>query len=208
MESRDFHKAIHLLEDHANELDEAGLVRLALAYDGVGRSNDAIKLLESHGKDRTDAMGTLAGRLKRRWMLEHRQEDYDRALKLYSDAMRLAQNLPDQLYYHAINVAFLKLAAGEGSKAKELVKQALEYAQHGDMLLWRMATRGEAFLILGDFDSAVDAYARAMEAGPSVREIESIYKQAIWIAELRRSRVAVAKLDDVFRSRIETAQAA
>src|SRR5207253_2320628 len=110
-----------------------------------------------------------------------------------------------QLYYHAINVAFLKLAAGEGPKAKEMAQQALEYAQHGDFLLWRMASRGEAFLILGDFDSAVDAYAQAMEAGPSVREIESMYKQAIWIAELRRSRVAVAKLDDVFRSRIETA---
>jgi pimeloyl-ACP methyl ester carboxylesterase len=208
VESRDFRKAIQLLEDHAGELDEPGLVRLALAYDGVGRTDDAIKLLEGHSKGRTDAMGTLAGRLKRRWMLERRQEDYDRALQLYSDAMQLAQNLPDQLYYHAINVAFLKLAAGEGRQAKELAQQVLEYAQHGDMLLWRMATRGEAFLIVGDFDSAIDAYARAMEAGPSIREIESMYKQAIWIAELRRSRAGVAKLDAVFRSKIETAQAA
>jgi pimeloyl-ACP methyl ester carboxylesterase len=208
VESRDFRKAIQLLEGHASELDEPGLVRLALAYDSVGRGNDAIKLLESQGKGRTDAMGTLAGRLKRRWMLEHRQEDYDHALQLYSDALLLAKDLPDQLYYHAINVAFLKLASGDSHKAKEFAQQALDYAQHGDVLLWRMATRGEAFLILGDLDSAVDAYAKAMDAGPTVREIESMYKQAMWLAELRRSRVAVTKLDDVFRPRIGTAQAA
>jgi pimeloyl-ACP methyl ester carboxylesterase len=208
VESRDFRKAIQLLESHAGELDEPGLVRLALAYDSVGRNNDAIKLLESQGKGSTDAMGTLAGRLKRRWMLEHRQEDYDRALQLYSDALLLANDIPDQLYYHTINVAFLKLVAGDSNKAKELARQALDYSQHGDMLLWRMATRGEAFLILGDLDLAVDAYAKAMDADPTVREIESMYKQAMWLAELRRSRVAVTKLDDVFRPRIGTAQAA
>lgn len=208
VESRDFLTAIRLLEDHADQLDEPGLVRLALAYDGVGRTADAIQLLESHSKGRTDAMGTLAGRLKRRWMLERRQADYDRALQLYSDALQLSQNQPDQLYYHAINIAFLKLAAGEGAKAKELAQQALDYAQHGEMLLWRTATRGEALLILGDLDAAVGAYAQALETGPTVREIESMYKQALWIAQLRRSRVAVTKLDGVFRRRIEIAQAA
>src|SRR5262249_52417246 len=103
VESRDFQKAIRTLEGHVAELDEPGLVQLALAYDSVGRSDDAIKLLESHGKDRTDAMGTLAGRLKRRWLLDHREEDYHRALQLYSDALELSKEAPDQRYYHAIN---------------------------------------------------------------------------------------------------------
>lgn len=41
-----------------------------------------------------------------------------------------------------------------------------------------------------------------------IASTESMYKQAIWLAELRRSRVAVTKLDAVFRPRIDTAKAA
>jgi pimeloyl-ACP methyl ester carboxylesterase len=209
VEARDFRKAIQLLEPHASELDEAGLVELALAYDSFGRTSDSITLLEDHGRDRTDAMGTLAGRLKRRWMLERRMEDYDRALKLYSHALRFALNeaKPDQVYYHAINVAFLRLAAGDRTKALETAQQALEYAQHGDLLQWRLATRGEAFLMLGNVAAAIESYTQALAATPVVREIESMYKQAMWIAELQKNLAAVRALNDVFRHQIQTATA-
>ena len=76
------------------------------------------------------------------------------------------------------------------------------------MLRWTMATRGEAFLILDDLDSAMDAYTLAIDAGSTVREIESMYRQAIWLAELRRSDLAVTKLDRVFRPKLRSAQAA
>src|SRR5260370_13000457 len=179
VESRDFRKAILLLEPHASALDEAGLVELALAYDGVGRAGDSITLLEAHGRDRTDAMGTLAGRLKRRWMLERRTEDYNRALKLYSDALQLALNAakPDQIYYHAINVAFLKLAAGDRSQALEAAQRALDYAQHGDLIQWRLATRGEGFLMLGNVAGGIKSYRQALAATSVVRAIESMTKQ-------------------------------
>lgn len=209
VESRDYHRAISMLEGHASDLDEGGVVQLALAYDSIGRAADAIKLLEDHGRNRTNAMGTLAGRLKRRWILERRKEDCDRALKLYSDALQLAQeqNLPDQVYYQAINVAFLRLATGNRQEALELARQTLEYAQHGDQLHWKLATRGEAFLILGDIESAVDAYTQALKTQPSVREIESMYKQAMWIAELQKDQKAVLALNNVFRATIQSQDA-
>jgi pimeloyl-ACP methyl ester carboxylesterase len=205
VEGRDFRKAIRLLEPHASVLDEAGLVELALAYDGVGRTADSITLLEAHGRDRTDAMGTLAGRLKRRWMLERRMEDYDRALQLYSEALQLAlsEAKPDQVYYHAINVAFLKLAGGDRSHALEAAQQALDYAQHGDLTQWRFATRGEGFLMLGNLAGAIESYKQALAATSVVREIESMYKQAMWIAEVQKNSAAVPLLNDVFRGRVQ-----
>ena len=205
VEARDFRKAIQLLETHASELDEAGLVELALAYDSVGRTGDSITLLEAHGRDRTDAMGTLAGRLKRRWMLERRGKDYDRALKLYSDALEhaLKESQRDQIYYHAVNVAFLQLAAGDRSKALKTTQQALDYAQHGDLLQWRLATCGEAFLMLGNVAQAIESYTQALKATSVVREIESMYKQAMWIAELQKNSAAVPLLNNVFRGSVE-----
>jgi len=212
VESRDFQTAISVLEPHAAELDEPGLVQLALAYDSVtpSRSNDAIKLLEDHGKKQTDAMGTLGGRLKRRWMVEHRQKDYDRALELYSSALQISQNNkdPDQIYYHAINVAFLKLAAGKKDDAREQAQKALEYAQQGDQAHWKLATRGEALLVLDNIEQAADAYSKALAAGASVREIESMYKQAMWIAAIKKSQAAVDALENVFRPKIHPAAAA
>jgi pimeloyl-ACP methyl ester carboxylesterase len=202
VESRNFLKAIHILEDHVDELDEPGLVRLALAYEAVGRSADAIKVLEEKGKDRTDAMGTLAGRFKRRWIVERRKQDYDRALKLYSDAMALSTNVPDQLYYHTINVAFLNFAVGNTDAAREIAKKAFTYAEQGNSILWRCATQGEASLILGNDDAAIAAYGKAIDTAPAAREIESMYQQAVWIADLRRDRLLAEKLEGVFRPKI------
>lgn len=77
IEGHEFRKAIQLFEPHAAQLDETGLVQLALGYESSGRTEDVIKLLEDHGTDQTDAMGTFAGRLKRKWLLERRREDYE-----------------------------------------------------------------------------------------------------------------------------------
>jgi len=205
VELRNFQKAIHILEDHISELDEPGLVRLALAYEAAGRGADAIKLLETHGKNRTDAMGTLAGRIKRRWIVERRKQDYDRALKLYSDAMESSKDVPDQLYYHAINAAFLNFAAGNTKSAQEMAEKALTYSEQGDSLLWRSATQGEASLILGKNDRAIAAYVKAIEAGPAAREIGSMYQQAMWIADLRKDRLLADKLEEVFRPKVAVA---
>lgn len=207
VESRDFYTAISLLESHAEELGEPGLVRLALAYEGVGRTQDAIKLLEAHCQNKTDAMGVLAGRLKRRWMLEERQEDFDRALQLYSDALQVSANSPDQLYYHAINVAFLQLAAGN-QHARTSAQKAVEYAQQGDNVMWKRATQAEAQLMLNNIEAALGAYAQALALNPKPREVESMYKQAMWIAEIKRSHEMADHIELLFRPKVEAAGAA
>ena len=66
LEAREFHETIRLLEPNHDQLDRPALVQLALAYEGIGRQADAIHLLERN-LSTTDAMGVLAGRLKRRW---------------------------------------------------------------------------------------------------------------------------------------------
>src|SRR5205085_2604298 len=75
VEVRDFREAIRILEPGKDGLDEGGVVQLALAYEGVGRQDDALSVLQRFRTDKTDAMGTLAGRLKRRWIAERQESD-------------------------------------------------------------------------------------------------------------------------------------
>jgi len=113
--------------------------------------------------------------------------------------------VPDQLYYHAINAAFLNFAAGNTKSAQEMAEKALTYSEQGDSLLWRSATQGEASLILGKNDRAIAAYVKAIEAGPAAREIGSMYQQAMWIADLRKDRLLADKLEEVFRPKVAVA---
>ena len=77
---------------------------------------EALQVLEQHyrsGTSSTDALGVLAGRLKRRWLAERRAADLERARQLYSEGLARAEAEGDaaQAYYHAINIAFLDLMA-------------------------------------------------------------------------------------------------
>ena len=204
VEMREFQNAINILEDHPEALDEAGLVQLALALDSVGRREKAIQALQSR-KDKTDftdAMGVLAGRLKRRWLVERRANDADEALKLYQEGFELSEKSGrhDQAFYHGINVAFMQLAyRGEEAAAKETAKKVLAHcaAAKGDK--WRMATEGEANLLLGDTEAALKAYRAAVGLSPSPRECDSMYQQAVRVASLVGNEVADEGLAKIFR---------
>ena len=126
---------------------------LALAYDATGQGEKAIALIEEHAKKSTDKeatdkkaidlMGVLAGRFKRRWLLERSKQDADRATQLYSDALGRAEKAkyPDQVYYQAINVAFMALAADQDrKKAKELAQKALDHCAKAEDSVWKSAT--------------------------------------------------------------------
>src|SRR5207244_2838857 len=142
---------------------------------------------QQHGAGRTDAMGTLAGRLKRRWVAERREADAKRALELYRDAMEIASAREDwdQSYYHSINVAFLTLAFERNRQAAtDQARSTLEYCVHATAGKWRSASEGEANLILGDRQSALEAYQKALEFMPSRREAEAMLRQATWVTEI------------------------
>jgi pimeloyl-ACP methyl ester carboxylesterase len=205
LEARQFHETIRLLEPHCDQLDRPALVQLALAYEGVGRQADAIHLLESN-LSTTDAMGVLAGRLKRRWWVERRRADAERARALYAQALELSLQNNDypQAFYHGINVAFMHLAFGDRPEAERLTvartqaQKVLEYCAQSPAEKWRLATEGEAQLLLGNPEAALASYQAAVAAHPTPRELDSMYQQAIRIASLLGDEYTADRLSPIF----------
>jgi tetratricopeptide (TPR) repeat protein len=184
---REFYRAIKTLQDHLESLDERGLVQLALALESVGRRDDAIKALEKSRPDFTDAMGVLAGRLKRRWLVERRLDDAERACQLYQQGFELSEKAGrhGQAFYHGINVAFMQLAyRNQESAAQETAKKVLEHCQAAKADKWRHATEGEAHLLLGKIDEAMTSYQAAVDSKPSPRQLDSMFQQAVRVASL------------------------
>jgi pimeloyl-ACP methyl ester carboxylesterase len=189
IESREFQSAIDTLWPHRSELDDQGLVTLALALESVGRQTEAIELLTSmKGVLGTDPLGVLAGRLKRRWLVERRRADAEKAMALYREGLEKAEAKSDagQAFYHAINCAFMDLAYGSDvSSAREFATKALHYCDRsGRQDVWRYATEGEAHLYLGDSSAALQAYARATALSPQPWQAASMYQQAVRAADL------------------------
>ncbi len=206
VESRDFQKAIELLEPHQNELDADAVVLLALAQESVGRSKDAMSLLERNKHVGTDPKGVLAGRLKRRWLFERRDADAVRARELYAEAYRIAErsNDYDQAMYHGINIAFMDLAyisnrTEAKAKAAEMAAAVLEHCKKAATGKWRYASEAEALLMLGNGSAALESYRAYIDASPKARELESTYRQARIVADLMEMKTVPGQLDALFR---------
>lgn len=202
VEMRQFRQAVRLLEPLESELDQQGLVELALALEGVGRQQDAIRVLERSGKKGTDAMGVLAGRLKRRWYVERRQADIKRAYQLYNEAFKASVKKRDnqQAFYHGINVAFLDVAYRKNLHAARLkARRVLEYCSRTSRKdKWCYATIGEANLILGDITRAVSSYEHALTLDITPRERDSIQQQALRLADVLGSEDLMGKVTGIF----------
>lgn len=186
IEKRDFQKAVKLYEENVDKLDEGSLVQYALALCAETKPDVAIEALIRYGqmKKRTDAMGTLAGRYKRLWQQSGIEDFYRYADELYTDAYNLSEGDPDQLYYHAINLAYLNVAKGKGStKAMEnalpWADAALRHTDDAITSYWQQATIAEALLIKGEFGPACEQYVTAFKFGPQPREVESTFMQAM-----------------------------
>jgi pimeloyl-ACP methyl ester carboxylesterase len=214
VERGEFHQAIAKLEPAAARLDPHALVQLALAMEECGRSADALHLLERYGGSHTDPKGVLAGRLKRRWQHERRKEDGTRAREIYAEAYDVAAAAPEpddpQAFYMAINVAFMELALDPASPAarqrsEAWATKALDHTQRSPADKWRMATEGEANLILGKPDVALRSYRMAIALQPTPRELSSMFQQAYHIADLLYppapggSDPMADRLDELFR---------
>ena len=205
VEFHDFRKAIELFEPHQDELDSDALVQLALALESVGRSKAAISLLEQHQYSCTDAMGVLAGRLKRRWLVERKAADALRARELYSEAYRIAETAGDheQAFYHGINIAFMDLADGSHrteakAKAANIAIRVMLHCKQAKPEKWRYATEAEALLMQADSLAALKHYRAFIKESPTPREIESTYMQAKKIADLMGFKKVPGQLDKLF----------
>lgn len=202
VERRDFQQAVDRLWPVRGELDDQHLVVLALALESLGKSNQAIDLLEAHTPAGTDVLGVLAGRLKRRWQAEGRRQDLERAEELYDRGLKGAEERGDhaQALYHGINLAYLALArSGDENTVREHARRALEHCEKAPRDLWNLATRGEAYLLLQEDGQGLAWYQQALAASPTPRQIESMFAQANRIAEIRGGRMLARRLAAVFR---------
>jgi len=198
-------------------LDDAGAVDLAVALEQLGRASDAIAVLSSHKPQGTDVLGVLAGRLKRRWLLNRAEADYESAANLYQQAYEQATgSVPpdsDQAYYHGINLAFLELAHAQNyaaaiQKARKLATDVLNYcekAQDPRQELWRAATEGDALTILGRWEEALQKHRKVRGMNPKPWQVLSIEEQAIRTARAAgRSEEEVKVLADIYEGQGDT----
>ena len=157
----------------------------------------------------TDAMGTLAGRLKRRWLRERREDDGTRAMELYRQAYGLSENSdPAQAYYHGINIAFMNLVFNRSLPDAQIwARHAHEHCSAAAKTeiapdAWRLATQGEANLLIGDVPSALRLYREAIATQPDPWQLESMYLQALETARQLRSKQVAGNLAQTFNKRL------
>ena len=108
-----------------------------------------------------------------------------------------------QIYYLAINLAFLSLVFDENSKlAKEYATDALAACntcrEEGDDDDWLLATEGEALLILGDYDAAYEKYQAFVNANRDLWRLSSTYLNAQEIASALGKGAVAKAIDEIF----------
>jgi pimeloyl-ACP methyl ester carboxylesterase len=189
---------VEKLEAQPAEMSVKDIVDAALALDAAGKRAESIELLERHKDKSTDVKGSLGGRVKRIWLESLRKEDGDRALALYQEALNAATT-PDQIFYLAINVAFMKFVfANEKITAQAMAKLALEYASPPGDDVWKTATVAEAYLYLGKTDEALAEYRRLLTLNAEAWKHRSASLQASRIAAKLGNPDLVEELEAIF----------
>jgi len=164
------------------ELDDNGVRQLIFSLEGLDRKDEAIKILNEHpeAKGNTDLMGILGGRYKRAYLNSFSKKDGDQAFNYYSKALEMAVNakVDKQIYYHAINLAFLSIVMyNDESKMTEYAEQALAAANKCRNDLWKIATIAEASMYIDDMDKAMEFYEKAAKMA-DIRQKISIHTNA------------------------------
>ncbi|NNL82643.1 MAG: hypothetical protein HKP28_04580 [Winogradskyella sp.] len=167
-----------------DDLDKRGLTQLIFALEGLERKEEVYEILDSHplAKSNTDLMGIIGGRHKRDYLKTYSFKSSQHARDYYSKALEISveNEVHSQIYYHAINLAFLSIVTdpetGRG-EMKKYAKQALEAAEKCEDNLWKYATVAEANMYLGNLDVAKEFYKKASVDIP-IREKLSMHTNA------------------------------
>lgn len=211
VEKGDFQAAIQNYEAHISGLDGDRLVELALAYEGTGNSEKALKILSEYARPHLDVLGTKAGRLKRRWLLQGTLDDAQLALKLYRKGYEEAvkEYDPEQAFYHGINIAFLVIAMNKGKKssreeAQKIAREVINHCNASPKSHWRIATEAEALLQLGQLKQSLLRYGDFVATEPIPRDLASTYQQAVvlmkYLYKIPNEREKhLDKLDNIFK---------
>lgn len=165
-----------------DSLDVNGLKRLIFSLEGLDEKETVMEILNEHplAKENTELMGLLAGRYKRAYLKLFSKSDGDAAFKYYSKALEIATAAENdnQIYYHAINLAFLSIVIeGNEGKMMKYAKQALKATENCRDNLWKYATIAEASMYIDDMAKAKEYYKKAAEMA-EIREKISMYTNA------------------------------
>lgn len=167
-----------------DDLDKRGLTQLIFALEGLERKDEVYDILNNHSlaKSNTDLMGIIGGRHKRDYLKSSTSKSSELAKEYYSKALQISVENDDynQIYYHAINLAFLSIVTdpeGGESKMMKYAKQALDATEHCRDNVWKYATVAEANMYIGDMDKAKEFYLKASEDAP-IREKISMHTNA------------------------------
>ena len=127
-------------------------------------------------------MGILGGRHKRDYLITLSAKSAKSAIEYYSKALEISvkNNKHDQIYYHAINLAFMSIVTDpdEGeSKMMKYAQQALKATEHCRDNFWKYATVAEASMYINDIEKSKEYYIKASENAP-IREKISMHTNA------------------------------
>lgn len=174
------------------------IVDAALALERAGKRPEAMALLERYKERDTDIKGTFGGRLKRIWLETDQKEYAERALAEYQAALKSTTD-PEQIYYHAINVAFIKFVfAGDVAAAQTMATIALEHATPAGIDIWKTATVAEAHLYFGRVQESLREYRRLLTLGAETWKLQSASLQAGRIAAKLNDHALAEELETIF----------
>lgn len=177
--------------ERGESLTQAEVVNAAIKLDLAGERRQAIEMLERHTQLGSDVKGTLGGRFKRLWLETGDRAHARRAFELYQDGLATAEadkeRRPDeyhaQVYYQAINLAFLAYVAfDQKDQAALLARRALRHCTKAPKDMWRVATEAEAQLYLEQPELAVQTYREVMQMGAEPWQLQSAGQQAYYVA--------------------------
>lgn len=182
MAETDFAKAIKIYEESGFEhLDEANQVNYILALEAIGENEKAIKYAEKI-VDSAETLSLMGGRFKRIYLNTGKEVFLKEAIEFYQKAYEkaLTTGIVEDVFFPAINLAFLYLKRKETIIAKEYAETAKNYAEQSDLEnQWKHATLGEAYLHLKEKQEAIDHYQEAANKARNLREKESMLMHAI-----------------------------
>jgi hypothetical protein len=109
----EYESVVKKLLPNVKNLDLKGLKLLVFALEGLDRRDEVMDILLNHtlAKENSDIMGLLAGRYKREYLANYNRLDGEKALHFYKLGLQTAERNDDneQIYYHAVNLAFMNL---------------------------------------------------------------------------------------------------
>jgi pimeloyl-ACP methyl ester carboxylesterase len=189
-------------------LDDDAAVQLAIALEQVGLREDAIRILTAHKDPGTDVLGVLAGRLKRRWWVQRKAEDLQRAQELYQSGydQAVAKEDHDQALYHGINLAYLAVAGARdfstASATAERVVQHCENAKDPGRRQWVLPTQGDALTLLGKIKEGFEKHQASAAQDLEPWEAQSMEEQAVRMADLCGvKKREIQRLADLYEGR-------